>query len=58
MRWRVSRRCWGSLDLACLHKWVILRMTPTDLLSYLNCMKYEEARAASTLLEGFDPLGQ
>jgi hypothetical protein len=39
------------------HKWVILRMTPTALLSYLSCKKHEGARASSTLLEGFDPVG-
>ena len=57
-RWRVSRRFWGTLDLECLHKWVILRITPTALLSYRSCKKHEGARASSTLLEGFDPLGQ
>src|SRR5713101_1409759 len=39
------------------HKWVILRMTPTALLSYHSCKKHQGARASSTLLEGFDPVG-
>ena len=32
------------LNLVCLHKWVILRMSPTSLLSYLCSKNHEEAR--------------
>jgi len=37
----------GLGDLEWPHKWVILRMTPTALLSYHSCQKHEGARAAS-----------
>jgi hypothetical protein len=44
---------WVPLDLKCLHKWVILHMPTTVLLSYLSCKKREEARTSGTLLSVF-----
>ena len=42
------------LNLVCLQKWVILRMSPTSLPGYLCSKKHEEARTSRTLLESFD----
>ena len=53
-----QQRGLGLGDLEWSHKWVILRMTPTALLSYHSCKKHEGARVSITLLEDFDPVSQ